>query len=145
MPETKAFIDTNILLYLLSEDSNKADRAEAIVRAGGTISVQVLNELANVTHRKLAMPWIEINELLSLIRSLCSIGPVTIETHDLGIHKAERYKLSVYDAMIVAAALLVGCDTLYSEDMQDGLLIDNQLRICNPFTIHRSSEGKELA
>lgn len=140
MPETKAFIDTNILLYLLSEDSNKADRAETIVRAGGMISVQVLNELANVTHRKLAMPWMEINELLSLIRSLCSIEPLTIETHDLGILIAERYKLSVYDAMIVAAALLGGCDTLYSEDMQDGLLIDDQLRICNPFAIHRSSE-----
>ena len=140
MPETKAFIDTNILLYLLSEDSNKADRAETIVRAGGTISVQVLNELANVTHRKLAMSWMEINEFLSLIRSLCSIEPLTIETHDMGKLIAERYKLSVYDAMIVAAALLGGCDTLYSEDMQDGLLIDNQLRICNPFTIHRSSE-----
>ena len=141
MPETKAFIDTNILLYLMSEDSNKADRAETIVRAGGTISVQVLNELANVTHRKLAMSWMEINELLSLIRSLCSsIEPLTIETHDLGKLIAERYKLSVYDAMIVAAALLGGCETLYSEDMQDGLLIDNQLRICNPFTIHRSSE-----
>ena len=140
MPETKAFIDTNILLYLLSEDSNKADRAETIVRAGGTISVQVLNELANVTHRKLAMSWMEINEFLSLIRSLCSIEPLTIETHDLGKLIAERYKLSVYDAMIVAAALLGGCETLYSEDMQDGLLIDNQLRICNPFTIHRSSE-----
>ena len=140
MPETKAFIDTNILLYLLSEDPNKADRAETIVRAGGTISIQVLNELANVTHRKLAMSWMEINELLSLIRSLCSIEPLTIETHDLGKLIAEHYKLSVYDTMIVAAALLGGCETLYSEDMQDGLLIDNQLRICNPFTIHRSSE-----
>ena len=140
MPETKVFIDTNILLYLLSEDSNKADRAETIVQAGGTISVQVLNELANVTHRKLAMSWMEINELLSLIRSLCSIEPLTIETHDMGILIAERYKLSVYDAMIVAAALIVGCETLYSEDMQDGLLIDNPLRICNPFTVYRSSE-----
>ena len=135
MPETKSFIDTNILIYLLSEDTNKADRAEAIVRTGGTISVQVLNELANVTHRELAISWKEINDLLSLIRSLCSIEPLTIETHELGIFIAERYKLSVYDAMIVAAALLGGCETLYSEDMQDELLIDNQLRVCNPFTL----------
>ena len=140
MPGIKVFIDTNILLYLLSEDSNKADRAETIIRAGGTISVQVLNEFANVAHRKLAMSWIEINELISLIRSLCSsIEPLTIEIHDLGKLIAERYKLSGYDAMIVAAALLGGCETLYSEDMHDGLLIENQLRICNPFTIHRSS------
>jgi predicted nucleic acid-binding protein len=46
---------------------------------------------------------------------------------------AERYGLSVHDAMIVAAALIGGCDVLYSEDMQDGMLIDKQLTICNPF------------
>ena len=140
MPETKAFIDTNILLYLLSEDSNKANRAEVIIRAGGMISVQVLNEMANVARRKLGMSWVEINELLSLIRSLCSIEPLTIETHDRGLFVAERYKLSVYDAMIVAAALLGEYKTLYSEDMQDGLLIDNQLRICNPFSHHVPTE-----
>jgi len=59
---------------------------------------------------------------------------LTIETHDMGILIAERYKLNVYDAMIVAAALLGGCETLCSEDMQNGQLIDNQLRILNPFT-----------
>jgi predicted nucleic acid-binding protein len=77
----------------------------------------------------------EINEVLALIRSVCPAVPLTIETHDRGRHVAERYGLSVYDAMIVAAALLGGCETLYSADMQDGLLIDDQLRICNPFTI----------
>lgn len=134
MQENKAFIDTTILIYLLSEDLNKADQAEAVVRDGGTISVQVLNELTNVTHRKLAMSWMEINDLLSLIRSLCSVEPLTIETHDMGRIIAQRYNLSVYDAMIVAAAILSDCETLYSEDMQNGLLIDNHLRICNPFT-----------
>ena len=133
MPASKAFIDTNILLYLLSADTDKADRAEVIVRKGGLISVQVLNEIANVARRKLAMPWREINKVLALIRSVCPVAPLTIETHDRGRCVAERYKLSVYDAMIVAAALLAGCETLHSEDMQDGLLIDNQLRIRNPF------------
>jgi predicted nucleic acid-binding protein len=135
MPDPKVFIDTNILLYLLSADHDKADRAELIVQAGGLISVQVLNEMANIPLRKLAMPWREINEVLSLIRSLCPTVPLTIETHDRGRLVAERYGLSVYDAMIVAAALLGGCETLYSEDMQNGLLIDQQLRICNPFTV----------
>ena len=133
MPEPKVFIDTNILLYLLSTDTLKADRAEAVVRTGGLISVQVLNELANVARRKLAMPWIEINALLELIRSVCPVAPLTVETHDRGRVIAERYKLNVYDAMIVAAALLAECETLYSEDMQDRLLIDQQLRIRNPF------------
>jgi predicted nucleic acid-binding protein len=133
MPASNVFIDTNVFLYLLSADTKKADRAEEIVRAGGLISVQVLNEMAHVARRKLAMPWAEINELLALIRSLCATDPLTIETHDRGKWIAERYSLSVYDAMIVAAALLGRCEILYSEDMQDGLLIEKQLRICNPF------------
>lgn len=133
MPANKAFIDTNILLYLLSENTLKADRAEEIVRAGGMISVQVLNELANVARRKLALSWKEIHELLGLIRSLCPTQPLTMETHERGVSIAERYSLSIYDAMIVAAALLGGCALLYSEDMHDGLLIDRHVRVCNPF------------
>jgi predicted nucleic acid-binding protein len=133
MPDPKAFIDTNILLYLLSSDTEKADRAENILSAGGVISVQVLNEMANVALRKLAMSWTEINEVLMLIRAVCPAEPLTVETHDRGRLVAERYELSVYDSMIVAAALLAGCETLYSEDMQDGLQIDKKLRICNPF------------
>jgi len=134
MVDPEVFIDTNVLLYLLSADDDKADRAEMILRAGGLISVQVLNEMANVARRKLAMSWGEINEVLALVRSVCSIAPLTLETHDKGKLVAEQYGMSVYDAMIVAAALLGGCETLYSEDMRDGLLIDDQLRICNPFT-----------
>jgi predicted nucleic acid-binding protein len=135
MPDPKVFIDTNILLYLLSANNEKADRAEIIVQAGGLISVQVLNEIANVARRKLAMSWMEINEVLALIRSVCPTAPLTIETYDRGRFVAERYGLSVYDAMIVAAALLGGCETLYSEDMHNGLLIEHQLRICNPFIL----------
>jgi predicted nucleic acid-binding protein len=133
MPVPKVFIDTNILLYLLSSLQDKADRAEKILQEGGLISVQVLNEIANIALRKLSMSWKEINEMLALIRSLCLTVPLTIETHDRGRHVAERYGLSVYDSMIIGAALLGGCETLYSEDMQDGLLIDHQLRIRNPF------------
>ncbi|MGO9315549.1 MAG: PIN domain-containing protein [Syntrophobacteraceae bacterium] len=133
MSDPKVFIDTSVLLYLLSADNHKADQAEIIVKAGGLISVQVLNEIANVARRKLAMSWMEINEVLALIRSVCPVAPLTIETHDRGRLVAERYGLSVYDAMIVAAGLLGGCETLYSEDMQHGLLIGHQLRICNPF------------
>src|SRR5208337_1266291 len=97
--------------------------------------VQVLNEMANVARHKLAMSWMEINEVLALIRSVCTTAPLTVETHDRGRLVAERHGLSVYDAMIVSAALLGGCETLYSEDMQNGLSIDHQLRICNPFII----------
>lgn len=133
MSGNKAFIDSNVLIYLLSDDTIKANQAETIVRAGGLISVQVLNEMANVMRRKLAMPWLEVNEVLALIQSLCPVEPLTIESHNRGKRVSERYGLSVYDAMIVAAALLAGCEILYSEDMQDGLLIDQQLQIRNPF------------
>jgi len=135
MPGSNAFIDTNVLLYLLSSDADKADRAETILQTGGLISVQVLNEMANVALRKLAMPWEEINEVLSLIRAICRVEPLTVEAHDRGRHVAERYKLNVYDAMIAASALQGECEILYSEDMQHGLLIDDQLRIRNPFAI----------
>ena len=62
MSGTEAFLDTNVLLYLLSRDAAKADRAEALVVAGGVISVQVLNEFASVASRKLEMSWAEIRE-----------------------------------------------------------------------------------
>lgn len=88
--------------------------------------------------RKLSMSWKEINEVSALIRSVCSVQALTIEIHDRGRLIAERYKLSVYDAMIVAPALITGCETLYTEDMQDGLLIDGRLHICNPFMSARA-------
>jgi predicted nucleic acid-binding protein len=141
MPDAKVFIDTNVLLYLLSADNDKADQAESILRAGALISVQVLNEIANVARRNLDMSWMKIHEVLELIRSLCQTAPLTIETHERGLLVSERYGLSVYDAMIVAAALLGGCEILYSEDMQDEQLIDHQLRICNPFTIRTASDS----
>ena len=133
MPAAKAFIDSNVILYLLSKDAKKADAAEAVLRAGGVISVQVLNEITNVALKKLGMPWPEINQFLALLRSLCAVEPLTVETHDRGRVVAERYGLSVYDSMIAAAALLAGCAVLYSEDMQNGLVVDKQLRVANPF------------
>ena len=143
MPAPKVFIDNNVLLYMLSGDDDKADRAEIILRAGGLISVQVLNEIANVARRKLGMSWKEIDEVLTLIRSLCRTVPLTVETHDRGRAVASRYGLSVYDAMIVAAALLGGCDILYSVDMRDGLSIGPQLRICNPFARHPGAQASD--
>lgn len=127
------FVDTNVLLYLASGDDQKADRAEAVLGQGGTISVQVLNEIANVLRRKMRMSWPDTHVFIDMIRALLTLEPVTWETHETGLRIAERYGLSIYDAMIVSAALLAECDTLMSEDMQDGLVIDDRLRIVNPF------------
>jgi predicted nucleic acid-binding protein len=133
MNEGETFFDTNILLYLLSGDEAKADRAEEVIAGGGIISVQVLNEFASVATRKLGMSWAEIREILSQVRTVCPVEPITVEAHDHGLLLAERYGFPIYDAMIVASALLAKCATLYSEDMQDGQVIDGQLTIRNPF------------
>ena len=128
-----SFLDSNIVLYLASEDLLKADRAQELVAEGGTISVQVLNEIANISRRKMGLSWAETRNFLLMIRELLKVEPITIEIHDVGISLAERYQLSVYDSMIASAALSAECDTLLSEDLQDGLLINGGLRVLNPF------------
>lgn len=129
----EGFFDTHVVLYLLSADTAKADRAEELLAQGGTISVQVLNEFVAVATRKLRMPLTEVREVLEQIRAVCAVEPVTIETHDRALQIAQRYGLPIYDALIVSAAVLAGCKTLHSEDMQDGQVIDRQLTIRNPF------------
>src|SRR5882757_3618974 len=118
------FFDTNVLIYIASSDPTKADRAEAIVGSGGAISVQVLNELANVARRKMRMSWQETHAFLTSLRELLTVHPVTVDTHELGLALAERHQLGIYDALIAASALLAECDKLWSEDMQDGMAID---------------------
>lgn len=128
--------DSNVLLYLVAVNDEKAARARDIVADGGTISVQALNEIVNVGRRKLKMPWPELDALLDELKDLLSLVPVdleTHETHETACRLAQRYKLAFYDAAIVAAALLADCDTLWSEDMHDGLVIDGRLTIRNPF------------
>lgn len=128
-----SFFDTNVLVYIASDDSEKANRAEAIVREGGATSLQVLNEIANVARRKMKLSWQETCGFLSSLRELLTVHPVTVDTHELGLALAERHQLAIYDALIAASALLAGCDKLWSEDMQDGMAIDKRLRIVNPF------------
>lgn len=129
----EGFFDTNVVLYLLSADTAKADRAEELLALGGTISVQVLDEFVAVASRKLRMSLLEIREVLAQIRAVCAVEPITLETHERALHIVERYGLAIYDALIVSAALLAGCRTLHSQDMQDGQIIERQLTIRNPF------------
>jgi predicted nucleic acid-binding protein len=127
------FFDTNVLVYLASGDPVKADRAERVIGAGGAVSVQVLNELANVARRKMQMSWTETHAFLNMVRNVLTVHALTVETHEIGLRLAEKYRLSIYDAMIAASALQAGCDTLWSEDMKHGLAVDGILRILNPF------------
>jgi predicted nucleic acid-binding protein len=128
----KPFIDSNVVLYLLSGDAAKADRAQALLEAGGVISVQVLNEVTSVCLRKLKMPWSEVDTLLLAVKTACDVVPLTLASHEKAVEVAKRYQLSFYDANIVACALISGALVLLSEDMHSGLLIDG-LVIQNPF------------
>ncbi|MCT4576789.1 MAG: PIN domain-containing protein [Sulfitobacter sp.] len=127
------FADTNVVLYLL-DDGPKADRAEDILGQGPRISVQVLNEAMVNCRRKAGLSWEETGAFLAGVQSLCEVEDLSVQTHLVGRALAEKYQLSVYDAMIVSAALIAGCTTLWSEDMHDGLLVEDQLRVVNPFT-----------
>jgi predicted nucleic acid-binding protein len=132
MSASEVFFDTNVLLYLVSGDPRKADLAEALVAAGGVISVQVLNEFASVASRRLAMHPLEIREVLSAVRAVCTVKTLCVPTHDLALDLLERFRLSFYDGLIVASAVLASCSILYSEGMQDGQRIES-LTIRNPF------------
>jgi predicted nucleic acid-binding protein len=128
-----SFFDSNILLYIASNDAMKAERAEKLLSDGGATSVQVLNEIANVSRRKMRMTWPDTHSFLSMLRSLLSVHAITVETHETGLALAEAHRLSIYDAMIAASALQAGCNILWSEDMQHARVIDKRLRIINPF------------
>lgn len=132
-PDLRPFVDTNVLLYLISSDTAKAERAEQVLAGRIVISVQVLNEFANVARRKHSLAWDELQQVLDGICSFCDVMDLGRATHQRGLALARRYQLSVYDAMIAAAALEAGCDCLLSEDFQTGLRIDGQLTVANPF------------
>lgn len=127
------FLDTNVLLYLLSADSAKADRAEKLMTSNTIVSVQVLSQFTAVARRKLGLKWNEIDEILATICEVCSVEPLTLDTYDRARMLAERYRLPWYDAMIAASAMLAGCTALYSEDFQHGFAIDKKLKVFNPF------------
>jgi predicted nucleic acid-binding protein len=132
----KVFFDTNVLVYAIVENDPRKIRARELLAVGGTISVQVLNEFVSVVRRKVKMPWDDVRATLQWILLLCPEAvTVTIKTHEKAVGIAERYGYRIYDALIVASALEAGCTILYSEDMQDGQVIEKRLTIRNPFRL----------
>ena len=128
-----SFFDSNTILYIALSDTEKAPRIERLLEGGGTISVQVLNECANVLRRKRTRSWDEVHSLLSELQEGLDVVPLTLHIHQSGLRLAERYGFAIYDSFIVAAALAANCETLWSEDMQLGMMVDGRLRIANPF------------
>jgi predicted nucleic acid-binding protein len=131
----KAFFDSNVLLYTLAEnDPREAVAARLLAVGGGTISVQVLNEFAAVARRKLRLSWSEVTQALDAIRALCPPPlPITLATHEAALGIADRLGYRLYDSLVIASALEAGCATLFSEDMQDGQVVEGRLTIRDPF------------
>lgn len=128
----RPFFDTNVVVYLTSGDQAKADRAEALLAAGGVISVQVLNEFAAVARRKIALTWAETKDVLDALKANLEVTSVTLKMHERAVALAVAHDLNIYDATIVAAAIESGCDVLISEDMSHGQKFETVL-ITNPF------------
>ena len=127
------FLDTNVLLYALSEDE-RAEKAQALLAQPFVISAQALNEFANVGRKKLNMSWADIREAVDAVVALsATIVPVSEKITLAGLDLAQRYQLSFYDATMIAAAIEGGCERFYSEDLRAGLIVEKQLTIVNPF------------
>ena len=128
-----ATVDTNIVVYALSTD-DRADRAAALLRNSAFLSVQVLNEYANVALRKRRDPWDVVAADLAALRDIVPrILAIDDQANRAALRIGERYRISFYDALMLAVALAGDARTLYSEDLQHGLVIDGRLRIVDPF------------
>jgi len=130
----RVFLDTNVFVHAVAQDDPRSQSAEELISAGGTVSVQILNEFAAVVRKKTKMPWREVHLALESVKVLCPNPlPITIDTHKQALAIAEKYGYRIYDALIVASALEARCAILYSEDMQDGQVINGKLTVRNPF------------
>ena len=129
----KVFIDTNIVIYALGPASTKTPLAVPLFVGTPSISTQVLSETANVATKRLALPLPEVRKLITTLEVICQVEIISLTTIHIAFDIQEQYGFSWYDSLIVATALEAGCDTLYSEDMQDGQMIEGRLRIANPF------------
>lgn len=127
-----AFLDTNILIYA-QETGPKSEVARQVILAGGTISVQVLNEFTSVLHRKFGIDWDVIAEAVTDLQiALGPVRPIGVDTHSVAIDLSRAHGFNFCDSLIVASALEAGCDTLLTEDLQSGCRIGN-LTVVNPF------------
>ncbi len=135
MPDAEVpFLDTNIVLYALSQDESKRQRAIELLVDGPVISAQVLSEASNVLARKYGLAPTEVVERISeILRYVAIVRPVDEATVRTGWEVWQRYRFAWYDSLIIAAALAAGCNILYTEDMQHGQVINGKLTLLNPF------------
>lgn len=129
----KVFSDTNIVLYTIGQDARKAKIARELVSLCPLVSAQVINESISVCLRKFGFTKERAYAFADSIMRFVDVLPVDEITIRKSSEIAIRHQLSNWDALIVAAALLANCDTLYSEDFQHGQVFETQLTVVNPF------------
>jgi predicted nucleic acid-binding protein len=128
------FLDTNVCVYAFDIDSRKKEKAlDLIIGNHATVSTQVLMETANVALKKLHFCQEKVQLSCDYMSLFCSLHIIELSTVKLAFQVREKYQYSLYDALIIASALESNCNILYSEDMQHNHLINNSLRIVNPF------------
>ena len=131
--QDRCFLDTNILLYLLSNDAPKKEIAKKLLKENHSISIQVLNEFSNVSLRRFKLSVDETKEIIEKISQSCKVYPYNKETILSALDLKERYRYQFYDSLILATALKNDCTVVYSEDMQHNHILEDRLTIVNPF------------
>ena len=133
----RVFVDTNVLVYA-STDDDKAKQASALsllkncVGIETFISTQVLSEFYSAMRKNQVDAALTKRYLESYAQTM-NVLPVTKEIVMSCMNLIGLYSYSIWDGLIIASALSVGCRTLYSEDMSNKQIINDQLRIHNPF------------
>jgi len=131
---SKIALDSNILIYNHSLNwEEKMIISLNFFNENPVVSTQVISEYLNVMRKKFK---IEKNELMLLCSSWlekCTVQPVVLSTVKLAQNLIKKYDFQIFDGIIVASALEANCDILYSEDMHNGLIVENVLKIVNPF------------
>lgn len=129
----EVFLDTNVLVYAHSQGDYRTDTARQLLFNGGVVGVQVLNEFASVARAKLGLNWAEVQEAVESIVILCpNPRALSIDTHLHALDLSKRYGFSIWDGLIVAAAVEARCSKLLTEDLQHGQTI-GKLTVVNPF------------
>lgn len=135
--QDKIFLDTNIIIYAFSEDeAKKQSIALELLESqenGVFISKQVINELANILLKKFRLSSNQVENAILELDTIVNIVDFDLSTQIKALHIKDKYNLQFYDSLIIATALENRCTTLYSEDMHHDMLIENRLRIIDPF------------
>lgn len=142
MSKQLCFLDSNIWLYYLLENQSstiqESERKRGIAQTltdseNIIVSTQVINEVCANALKKAAFTEAQIKLLIQTFEARCTVIAPSIEILIRASDLRSQYHFSFWDGLIVASALSTNAKTFYSEDMQDGLIVEQRLTLINPF------------